>query len=177
MGSGDALDVGDEAPDASAPLVYPSGDVEDTALGDLYGDNPLLVVFYTNDFTPDCVEEWCSFRDYGWFTSSNNVEVVGVSKSRVSTHKRFIDYLDLDFPLFSDGDLDISDAFDVAYRAFHVFPRAKRSVFLVDEDGVIQYRWVGEHPLDPTKDQPPLDEIRNAVEELGGDEPETFGFT
>jgi peroxiredoxin len=173
----DALAVGDEAPGPSAPLVYPSGDVDDTALADLYGDGPVLVVFYTNDFTPDCVEEWCSFRDYGWFTSGDNVDVIGVSKSRVKTHHRFIDYLDLDFPLFSDGDLAIADAFGVTYRTLGVLPRSKRSVFLVNEDGVIQYRWVGDHPLDPTMDQPPLDEIRNAVEELGGEEPETFGFS
>ena len=65
----------------------------------------------------------------------------------------------------------------MTYRAFRVFPRSKRSVFLVDTDGVVQYRWVGDHPLDPTRDQRPLDEIRTAVEELSGDEPESFGFS
>jgi hypothetical protein len=46
----------------------------------------------------------------------------------------------------------------------------------MDTDGVVRYRWVGEHPLDPTRDQPPLAEIREAVEGLVGEEPETFGF-
>lgn len=176
MSSDEAREVGEAVADVSAPLVHPDGSVETTSLDDLYDDRPLLVVFYTNDFSPDCVSEWCSFRDYGWFASSEAVRVVGVSKSRVSTHRRFINYLDLEFPLFSDTDLEISDAFGVTYRTFHLFPRAKRSVFLLDTEGTIRYRWVGEHPLDPTRDQPPLDEIRDAVEEFSGDEPETFGF-
>lgn len=176
MSSDDALDVGEHVPAVTAPLVDPDGDVDATSLSDLYGERPVLVVFYTNDFSPDCVSEWCSFRDYAWFTSNDEVTVVGSSKSRESTHRRFIDYLDLDFPLYSDRDLDVSDAFGVSYRAFKVFPRSKRSVFLVDTDGVVQYRWIGEHPLDPTRDQPPLAEIREAVEGLVGDEAETFGF-
>jgi len=176
MASDDVLAVGDDVPDVTADLVRHDGSVETTPLAELYADGPVLVVFYTNDFSPDCVDEWCAFRDYGWFTSSSNVSVVGSSKSRVATHRKFIDYLDIDFPLYSDRDLAVSDAFGVSYRAFKVFPRAKRSVFLVDEDGVVRYRWVGEHPLDPTRDQPPLDEIRAAVEELSGDEPQTFGF-
>lgn len=48
---------------------------------------------------------------------------------------------------------------------------------LLDEDGVVRYRWVGEHPLDPTRDQPPMSEIHAAIaEEFDGDGPETFGF-
>ncbi|MXR20849.1 redoxin domain-containing protein [Halobacterium bonnevillei] len=176
MGSEDALRVGEEVPATTAPLVYPDGGVEETALSELYEDTPVLVVFYTNDFSPDCVTEWCSFRDYAWFTSSDEVRVVGSSKSREGTHRRFSSYLDLDFPLFSDRDLEVSDAFGVTYRTFKVFPRSKRSVFLVDADGVVRYRWIGDHPLDPTRDQPPLAEIREAVEELSGEEPETFGF-
>ncbi|MFB6268453.1 MAG: redoxin domain-containing protein [Halobacterium sp.] len=176
MSSDDALAEGDAVPGVSAPLVHPDGSVEETPLSDLYAERPVLLVFYTNDFSPDCVSEWCSFRDYAWFTSNDDVRVVGSSKSRASTHKRFINYLDLEFPLYADRDLDVSDAFGVTYRTFKVFPRSKRSVFLVDTDGVVRYRWVGEHPLDPTRDQPPLPEIREAVEELVGGETETFGF-
>ncbi|NIB98590.1 redoxin domain-containing protein [Halobacterium sp. R2-5] len=175
--TGGAVGNGEEVPDVSAPLVHASGDVTETALSELYDDRPVLMVFYTNDFSPDCVNEWCSFRDYGWFTSTDDVRVVGASRSRAATHRRFIDYLDIDFPLYADTDLALSDAFGVTYRALKVFPRSKRSVFLVDADGVVQYRWVGEHSLDPTRDQPPLAEIREAVEEHTGGEPETFGFS
>ena len=176
MSSEDALSEGERVPAVTAPLVYPDGIVEETSLSGLYEEQAVLLVFYTNDFSPDCVSEWCSFRDYAWFTSNDAVKVVGSSKSRASTHSRFIDYLDLKFALYSERDLGVSDAFGVTYRTFKVFPRPKRSVFLVDTDGVVRYRWVGEHPLDPTRDQPPLPEIREAVEDLVGEKSETFGF-
>jgi len=177
--SGSPPSVGDDAPLFSAPLVTPDGDVEETPLSDLLGEKPVLLAFYTNDFSPDCVEEWCSFRDYDWFASGERVRVVGVSRSRAYTHKKFIDYLGLGFPLYSDRDLAIADAYGVKYRAFKVAARAKRSVFVVDTDGTIRYVWVGDHPLDPTRDHPPLDEIRETVEDLLGPEDgeETFGFS
>ena len=170
------LEVGDAAPDIETTLVRPDGTTEDVAISDLWRDRPVLLAFYTNDFSPDCVKEWCSFRDYGWFASDDRVQVVGASTSRVGTHQKFIDYLDLEFPLFADTDLELADAFGVSYRAFKLFQRARRSVFLVDTEGTIRYRWLGESLVDPTRDQPPLGEVQSKIEELVGDEPETFGF-
>lgn len=189
MGSGDGLPVGATAPDVTGTLVRPTGEEtapgedgttteEDVALSDLLADGPVLLCFYTADFSPDCVEEWCSFRDFDWFASGEHVQVVGVSKSPTWLHRRFIDRLDLSFPMFSDTDLEMAEAFDVVYRALGVSRRARRSCFLVDEDREVRYRWLGEHWLDPTRDTPPVGEIHEAVsEELGeADEQETFGF-
>lgn len=177
MSSSDGLDVGSVAPEFTAPLVRADGTTEDVALSTLLADRPVLLAFYTNDFSPDCVDEWCSFRDYDWFTSGEQVQVVGISKSRPYTHRRFIDHLDLNFPLYSDRDLAISAAYGVKYRLMKLLPRARRSCFLVDGEGVIRYKWVGEHPLDPSRDTPPVGEIHEAItDELGGPESETFGF-
>ena len=171
------LDVGEVAPDFTAPLVSPEEGVEEVSLESLLVDRPVLLCFYTNDFSPDCIDEWCSFRDYGWFSTSEQVQVVGISKSRASTHRRFIDYLGLTFPLFSDGDLAVAEAFDVKYRTFRLFPRSRRSCFLVDTDRTVRYRWVGTHPLDPTRDTPDVYEIHEAIrEEYGEPEAETFGL-
>jgi peroxiredoxin len=171
------LDVGDAAPDFTAPLVSPEEGVEEMSLGSLLADRPVLLCFYTNDFSPDCIDEWCSFRDYGWFSTSEQVQVVGISKSRASTHRRFIDYLGLTFPLFSDGDLAVAEAFDVKYRTFRLLPRSRRSCFLIDQDRTIRYRWIGTHPLDPTRDTPDVYEIHEAIrEEYGEPEVETFGL-
>ena len=146
-------------------------------MSELFAERPVLVTFNTNDFSPDCVKEWCSFRDYDWFASGDRVRVVGVSRSRAYTHRKFIEYLDLNFPLYADRDLAISDAFGVTYRTFNIAARSRRSCFLLDSDGAIRYRWLGEHPLDPTRDQPPISEIHAAVaDEFGGDGPEMFGF-
>lgn len=177
MSDSSGLSVGDTAPEFSTPLVHPNGTVEDLAFSTLLESKPVLLSFYTNDFSPDCIDEWCSFRDYDWFASGEEIQVVGISKSRPFTHKKFIDYLGTGFPLYSDQDLSVATAYNVTYRVLGILSRARRSVFLVDQDRTIRYAWVGEHPLDPTRDQPPLDEIRNAVyEEIGGPETKTFGF-
>lgn len=57
MSDSSDLSVGDEAPEFSAPLVTNDGEVEDTSLSSLLTDGPVLLSFYTNDFTPDCIEE------------------------------------------------------------------------------------------------------------------------
>lgn len=177
MGSSNGLAVGETVPDLSETLVRPGGETAETSLSSLWADSPVLLSFYTNDFTPDCLSEWCSFRDYDWFNSTDDVQVVGVSKSGVPTHRWFLDFLDLNFPLYADTDLTLTKAFDVYYRAFKVAPRSRRSCFLLDTDGVVRYKWVGEHPVDPTRDQPPISEIHEViVEEFGENESETFGL-
>jgi peroxiredoxin len=171
------VEVGDTVADVTATLVRPDGTDEDVSLGTLVADRPVLLSFYTVDFSPDCIDEWCSFRDFDWFSSGEHVKVVGCSKSSPGLHHRFIDYLGLKFPLYSDGDLRVSDAFGVTYRALGVSKRSRRSCFLVDRDLTIQYRWIGDHWLDPTRDTPPVDEIHDAItERLDVGEPQTFGF-
>jgi peroxiredoxin len=172
----DALEVGEAAPDVEATLVTPDGDADDVSLSTLVADGPVLLCFYTNDFSPDCVEQWCSFRDYDWFASTDAVRVVGASRSRVATHRRFVRQFDLTYPLFSDRDLELSDAFGVSYRVFGAFRRSRRSTFLVDADRTVRYRWLADHWLDPTREIPPVAEIHEAVRDEVDAEPETFGF-
>lgn len=172
MSSADGLSVGETAPDFEAPLVRPNGETTQQSLDGLLADGPVLLCFYTNDFTPDCTGEWCEFRDYEWFDDpGESVQIIGVSKSRPPTHRKFIDVFDLGFPLYSDPNLDLAAAFDVRYRTFKLFPRSKRSCFLVDHDREVRYKWVGEHRIDPTMDTPPVEEVYEAIRaELDVDE-------
>lgn len=169
--------VGDQVPDVTGTLVRPDGSAETVALSDLAAERPVLLTFYTADFSPDCVTEWCSFRDLDWFASGDRVRVVGASKSGVTLHRQFIDRLNLGFPLYADTDLALADAFGATYRSLGLFRRARRSCFLVDADLTVQYRWVGEHWLDATRDVPPVAELRDEIDALlGAPETEDFGF-
>jgi peroxiredoxin Q/BCP len=161
-----ALEVGAAAPAISATLVTPEKTRVQRALADLYTDKPLLLNFYTADFSPDCVTEWCSFRDFEWFAVEDTVRVVGASRSGPGLHERFIDYLGLNFPLYSDPDLEMAAAFGVKYRALGISARSRRSSFLIDTDGTIRYRWLGEHWLDPTRDVPPVEEIYEDIKDI-----------
>ncbi|EJN60893.1 redoxin domain-containing protein [Halogranum rubrum] len=177
MDSSTGLAVGEVAPDFTAPLVRADGETERIALSALLEDRPVLLSFYTADFSPDCVSEWCSFRDFDWFSTNETVQVVGISRSSVGLHRRFINHLNLGFPLYADPDLDVAEAFGVDYRAFGLSRRARRSCFLIDRDRTIRYRWLSEHWLDPTRDTPPVGEIHDAIRrEFGVEETDSFGF-
>lgn len=177
MGSSTDRAVDEVAPDFTAPLVRADGEAERVALSSLLEDRPVLLSFYTADFSPDCINEWCSFRDFDWFSTGEAVQVVGISKSSVGLHRRFIKHLNLGFPLYADPDLDVAEAFGVDYRAFGVSRRARRSCFLIDRDRTIRYRWLSEHWLDPTRDMPPVGEIHDVIRhEIGSEETDSFGF-
>lgn len=160
------LAVGTEAPDFTAPLVWPSGDSEPVYLSTLLTDGPVVLAFYTNDFSPDCIAEWCSFRDDAWFDPDEGVQVVGISTSRPYTHRKFINYLGLEFPLYSDTDLAIAETYGVRYRLFKLLPRARRSCFLIDDNQIIRYAWVGSHLIDVTRTAPPMDELHAAIDKI-----------
>ncbi|MDS0296212.1 redoxin domain-containing protein [Halogeometricum luteum] len=171
------LAVGETVPDVRERIVRSNGETADVALSELTAERPVLLNFYTMDFSPDCVSEWCEFRDFDWFATGDTVQVVGASKSGERLHRKFISQFSLGFPLFADTRLALADAFDVRYRAFGVSHRAHRSCFLVDGEMRVRYKWVGEHWLDPTRDTPPVGEIHDAVvRELDADDVETFGF-
>ncbi|MFC7204546.1 redoxin domain-containing protein [Haloferax namakaokahaiae] len=171
------IPVGTQVEDTTVPLVRPDESVTETSLSELVEEKPVLLCFYTADFSPDCTDEWCSFRDFDWFAAGHDVQVVGSSKSGVGMHHRFIDRYDLSFPLFADTDLELAETFDVVYRTFGVSKRSRRSCFLLDSDLTVRYRWLGQHWIDPTRDTPPLSEVYEGVTEaLEIENPETFGF-
>ncbi|WP_423745786.1 redoxin domain-containing protein (plasmid) [Haladaptatus sp. SPP-AMP-3] len=94
---------------------------------------------------------------------SKALRSVGVSESGPATHRRFIDYLDIQFPLYTDADLDTATAYGVEYRVFEMVRRARRSYFLIDQSGVVRYAWVSGRPIDTTMRRPPLAEIHDAI--------------
>lgn len=174
---GDGLAVGRKAPAVGAPLVHPDGQVEERSIAELVADGPVLLCFYVADFTPDCVRQWCAFRDFDWFGADDRVRVVGASRSDADLHRRFIDRLGIGFPLYADVDLRLAAAFDVVHRALGALGRARRSCFLLDEQRTVRYRWPADDWLDSERERPPVREIYGGVREaLDLDDPETFGF-
>ena len=133
--------TGDQAPD----IVLPTDGGGEMKLSDLKGRR-VVVFFYPKDNTPGCTTEAQAFRDrYGEITALN-AEVVGVSKDGVKSHDNFKAKHDLPYPLISDKDIQLIEAFG-AWKEKKNYGRTymgvERSTFLLDENGVIRREWRG----------------------------------
>lgn len=62
----------------------------------------VLIYFYPKDDTPGCTTEACGFRDVRYELQEKGVEIVGISKDNVKSHKKFADKYKLNFTLLSD---------------------------------------------------------------------------
>lgn len=100
----------------------------------------VVLYFYPKDNTPGCTRQACAFADaYKGFVDKN-VEVIGISKDSVASHKKFAGKLGLPFILLSDPEL-------IAINAYGVWQEKKmcgkvsmgvvRTTFIIDENGNI----------------------------------------
>ena len=70
-------------------------------------------------------------------------EIVAVAVTSVFAQQAFARSLGVDFPLVSDWNRTAAPAYGVQYDVWRGHQGvAKRSLFVIDRDGVIRYRWV-----------------------------------
>lgn len=92
-------------------------------------------------------------------------EVVAIAVTAIFSQQRFAKELGVDFPLLSDWNREVCQAYGVQYDVWKGHQGlAKRSVFLVDEDGVVRYRWV----TDNAEQVPDLGEAVDVLRRLHG---------
>src|SRR3981081_654689 len=85
---------------------------ETVRLKDLRGQKVVLY-FYPKDDTPGCTKEACSFRDAFSKFKKQDIAVLGVSPDSEASHKKFAVKYKLPFPLLSDTDHTIVEAYGV----------------------------------------------------------------
>jgi thioredoxin-dependent peroxiredoxin len=130
---------GDEAPDFDLP-----GDGGGRLrLADLAG-RPLVLYFYPKDDTSGCTKEANGFKEhYGAFKEAG-VEVIGVSRDDVTSHDRFKAKYGLPFPLASDEEGKVVEAYGVWVEK-SMYGRSymgiDRSTFLIGRDGRLARVW------------------------------------
>ena len=109
------------------------------SLSDFDGKKVLLY-FYPKDSTPGCTTEACSFRDHLNALKGHGVHVLGISKDNVDSHKKFANAQGLNFPLLSDEDGTVCEAYGVWREKMNFGKKywgIKRESFLIGEDGAI----------------------------------------
>ena len=99
-----------------------------------------VIYFYPRDFTPGCTTEADEFsKDYPKFKKSG-IEIIGISKDDVSSHRKFCEKMKIPYILLSDVDTEICKKFGVwGMKKFmgREFMGINRSTFLVNEKGEI----------------------------------------
>ena len=133
--SSGALRVGQPAPDVR--LLDDEGRA--VRLADFRGKQVVLY-FYPKDDTPGCTTEACSFRDGAAQWRQRGAVVLGVSVDSVESHKQFKAKYRLNFPLLSDAEKRVVQAYGV-WKEKSMYGRTymgiERTTFLVDHEGKI----------------------------------------
>ena len=155
-----AAEVGQAAPDFN---LYDSGKQE-RKLSDSKGKNVVLA-FFPGAFTGVCTTEMCTFRDRFDSFNSMNAQVFGISVDGIFAQKAFSDANSLNFPLLSDYNREVVTAYGVAlpnFAGMDGYTASQRAVFVIDKEGVIKFKWVGENP----GVEPDYDEVQRQVDKL-----------
>jgi glutaredoxin-dependent peroxiredoxin len=133
-----AIQIGQKAPDFS---LFDS-DKNKVSPADFKGIKNVLLLFYPLAFTGVCTKELCDIRDEIGRYSNDHVQVLGISVDSVYTLAKFKEIQQYNFPLLSDFNKTVSTAYDVLYPSFTnmgMVGVSKRSAFLIDKEGVVQY--------------------------------------
>ena len=127
------IEVGDSAPDFE--LRGTGG--RTVRLAEFRG-RWLVLAFYPGDFTPVCTRQFCSYRDAADRLDELDAEVLGVSPQTLDSHERFRAKYGLTVPLLADPERDVIRAYGVLGPGGMV----RRSIFIVDPEGIVRYRQV-----------------------------------
>ncbi len=125
-----SLGVGDPAPD----FTLPGTGGREYTLAEFRGQ-PVVLVFYPGDDTPVCTKQLNSYNDDLEQFSEMHAQVIGISAQDVMSHDAFSGKHGFDFPLLADTDKTVAGLYGTLGPIG--FPR--RSVFIVDGDGVVRY--------------------------------------
>ncbi len=140
------LKAGDNAPDFS--LEDKNGKI--TKLSDYKGQK-LLLYFYPKADTPGCTTQACSIRDASADLGKKGMASIGISPDVPKKQKLFADKFELNFPLLSDPDHAVADAYGAwGEKSMYgkKFMGIIRSSFLIDGKGKIVQAWYKVKPKD-----------------------------
>jgi glutaredoxin-dependent peroxiredoxin len=154
-----SIEVGAKAPD----FALPNQDRETVRLSDVVKKGPVVLAFLPGAFSGTCTAEMCKFRDSLPELGKTGAQVVGVSTDTFFALKAWGDQQKYTFPLLSDYNKDVIRQYGVVNPdMIGLKDIAKRSVFVIDRDGVVRYREV----LDDARNEPDYGKIKQAIASL-----------
>jgi len=153
------IQKGEKAPN----FTLRATDKSEVSLEDYKGKNVVLL-FFPLAFTGTCTEELCNMRDDIATYNDLSAEILAVSVDSLFTLEKFKEAQGYNFPLLSDFNKTVSRAYDTFYEDFVLDMKgvSKRSAFVIDKEGVIQYAEV----LESAGDLPNFEAIKETLSSL-----------
>jgi peroxiredoxin len=154
------IQVGDKAPD----FTLPDTDMKPRSLHDFLGQKVVLA-FFVGAFTSTCTMEVCAFRDSMARLTDLNAQVIGISVNDPFSNKGFAEKNRLPYPILSDYKREVIRRYGLELRDFaglEGYVVAKRSIFILDKEGIVRYLWVSDNPAV----EPNYDEIQDALKKI-----------
>ena len=150
------IEVGSIAPDFS---LY-SSDKEKVSLGD-YKNKNVVLLFFPLAFTGVCTKELCNVRDNISVYNNSKANVLAISVDSPQTLAKFKEDQRLNFPLLSDFNKTVSEKYGCLYETFSMGMKgvSKRSAFVIDQEGRIQYAEV----LENAREEPDYEAIEKCL--------------
>lgn len=133
---GQGTAVGKKAPD----FTLPSHNGTSVVLSEELKLGPVMLVFYPGDFTPVCTRQMCNYRDSLLDFEKLGVRILGISTNNSESHQKFAQEFDLPFRLLSDPGHRVAKMFECT--SLLMLGRVSRAVVIINNQGVILYRYV-----------------------------------
>ena len=154
-----SVTVGQQAPS----FALFNSEKEKVTLESLKGQNVLLL-FFPQAFTSVCTAELCGVRDNYTLYNNTNATVLGISVDSVFTLARFKEEQQFNFPLLSDFNKEVSQAYGCLYQDWILDMKgvSKRAAFVIDKHGIVQYAEV----LESAGDVPDFSAIHEILQRL-----------
>jgi peroxiredoxin len=161
------LAVGTKAPDFTLATKVPAGPKQ-IRLSDNFGHKNTLLLFFPMAFTGTCTTEMCEVSAGMNAYIGLNAAVYGISGDNPFAQEAWAQKENILVPLLSDYEHEVAKAYDVMHDSF--LPEMKlgmsgvpkRSAFVVDKNGVIQYA----ESNDDARQLPDFDKIKEKLVEL-----------
>jgi peroxiredoxin len=136
--------VGDNAPG----FTLPDTELKFRSLKNYLGCKVVLA-FFVSAFTAICTKEMCAFRDSMDRLIDLKAQVIGISVNDPFSNKAFAVKNRLPFPVLSDYKREVIKAYGVEspdFGGLNGYTVAKRSIFILDKNGVVRYVWSTNNP-------------------------------
>ncbi|MBO0934226.1 redoxin domain-containing protein [Fibrella aquatilis] len=137
-----ALEIGQQAP----AFTLFSSENKPVSLSD-YAQKNVVLLFFPMAFTSVCTAELCEMRDNLHTYADLNADILAISVDSPFTLAKFKAEQNLPFPLLSDFNKEVSEAYGALYENFVMNMKgvSKRAAFVIDQTGTIQYAEVLEN--------------------------------